>query len=539
MKKFALRDFLIAICSVFFLINSALIFLIFFPIQQKQKVPEIEYPELPRLYITLNGTTLDEINSNGKENRFPGNEITFLVDKEYYDFSNVEIKGRGNSTWIDGEKKPYQIKFDSKENLFGLGKAKSWVLLANHFDDAFLRNDLAFYVARLLEIEFTNNGRFVELYVDNEYIGLYYLTQKIGINRASVDIKDEDAVLMEMDNIYYDEYQKKYISKNGDVFVLKDSVSDDPEKQDLIASDFIRTYSDFENAVAEKNWQKIQELVDVESFAKFYIMQDFSLNWDAFTTSQFYYKDGANDKIHAGPAWDFDNSFGRWLETAFYRRDLEYNSNGISNQQSDTFFELAKIQEFRELVSEIVQQKLLPNSEKILSYVDEVAAKLDSAAKSDIEKWEKTDFYEGVQKTKETLQRRLDYYAIFYANEETDFNGYYLFKNLNLNFQILPLDGGGYKIIRMSDNRALTVDESYNEYGTVSFHSFKDSVWQKWYICRDNEGRYYLFSVATESVLAINEFGQLITKPLTRSENEQFEIAEIGTFPLDTIKQEN
>ena len=508
----------------------------FFPIQQKQKVPETEYPELPQLYISLNETSLDEINSGSKETRYPGNSLVFLVDGEYYDFSNVEIKGRGNSTWTNGEKKPYQIKFESKEDIFGLGKAKSWVLLANFFDDAFIRNDMAFYIARLLDMEFTNDGQFVELYVDQEYVGLYYLTQKVDLSRASVNIKNEDAILMEMDNIYYDEHKENYTSQNGDIFILKDSITDDPEKQDLLAKDFIKNYSAFEQAVSDKDWQKIQELVDIESFAKFYIMQDFSLNWDAFTTSQFFYKNGADDKIHAGPIWDFDNAFGRWLETAFYRRDLEYNSNGISDEQSDTFYDLVKIREFRELVSEIVCQDLLPNSEAIFNHLDYLSSEIKDVALRDNEKWERNDFDTGVQKMRETIEKRLDYYHIFYPNEELDFNGRYLFKNLNVEFEILPLADGGYKIIRTSDNKALTVNESYNEYGSISFHSYKDTVWQKWYICRDDEGKYYLFSVATESVLAINEFGKLVTKPLTRSENEQFEIAEIGTFPLDTLK---
>lgn len=538
MKKYTLRSFLIVVCSLFFLINSALIFLIFFPIQQKQEVPEIEYPELPQLYITLNETNLDEINSGNKEARYPGNSLTFLVDKEYYDFSNVEIKGRGNKTWSDADKKPYQIKFDSKENLFGFGKAKKWVLLANYFDEGYIRNDLAFYIANLLNMDYTNDGKFVELYIDNEYLGLYYLTQKIGINSASVDIKDKNAVLMELDNIYYAENEKHSVSLKGDVFVLKDSISDDKNIQKIAVEDFMNNYSAFEKAVESKDWKRIQEIVDIESFAKFYIIQDFSLNWDSFATSTYFYKDGFGDKIHAGPIWDLDNAFGRWLETMFYRRDLQYNGTN-AELQSDTFFKLMEIKEFRELISEIVNRELLPKRDLIFSRIDSISEQIASSALRDNEKWGRNNYFDEVLKIKNAVQRRFDYYSIFYANEERLPNGNYLFKNLNTEFKIESVEAGGYKIARTSDGRALTVDESYNEYGTVSFHSYKDSVWQRWYICRDNEGKYYLFSVATESVLMLDQDGVLRTRPLSRGENEQFEIAEIGTFPLDTFVPKN
>ncbi len=503
------------------------------------KTPPFEYPELPRLYIELNGTTLEEINSGSKDIRYKNNTATFLVDKEYYDFKNVEIKGRGNSTWWEGSKKPYQIKFESKENLFGLGKAKSWVLLANYFDEAYLRNDVAFHIARLIGADYANDGRFLELYIDNEYVGLYYLTQKINISSASVKIKDENAVLMELDNVYYEEDGEYYLTKNkGDAFVLKDSVSDDESVRQMAAKNFVSDFSALEEAIDRKDWGKIQELIDVESFAEYYILQDFSLNWDSFTTSTYFYKNGPHDKIHAGPAWDFDNAFGRWLETMFYRRNIEYK-NDEDKKQSLTFFELTKVSEFRRLLVRIVKERLLPYRDEILTYLSTNAERIRNSAIRDNEKLGRNNYDDEVEKMRKAIEKRFDYYSIYYANEDQLADGVYLFKNINTEFKIEKLEDDNYRIIRVSDNKVLSVDDDYEEYGTVSFHSWKDTIWQKWYICRDNDGKYYLFSVATESVLTLDENGTLRTKPLTRSESEQFEIAEIGTFPLDTYSPKN
>ena len=55
----------------------------------------------------------------------------------------MKIKLRGNST-LDADKKPFKIKFDSKQSLFGLEKSKDWVLLANYYDTSLLRNTLAY-----------------------------------------------------------------------------------------------------------------------------------------------------------------------------------------------------------------------------------------------------------------------------------------------------------------------------------------------------------------------------------------------------------
>lgn len=65
--------------------------------------------------------------------------------------AEIEIRGRGNSTW-GLPKKPYRIKFPEKYSPIGLNhaKAKSWVLLAHDMDKSLLRNHLAFELSRIL-----------------------------------------------------------------------------------------------------------------------------------------------------------------------------------------------------------------------------------------------------------------------------------------------------------------------------------------------------------------------------------------------------
>ena len=57
--------------------------------------------------------------------------------------TNATVRIRGNST-SSGPKKPYNIKFSSKTNLFGMGKGKKYCLIANLYDPTLIRNHAAF-----------------------------------------------------------------------------------------------------------------------------------------------------------------------------------------------------------------------------------------------------------------------------------------------------------------------------------------------------------------------------------------------------------
>ena len=84
---------------------------------------------LPVMMINLNNTSLTEIDENGTDVKYGGNEIELYNKGALSEFDNVEIRGRGNLSWIQ-PKKSYQIKLDKSVDLLGLGKAKKWVLLA-------------------------------------------------------------------------------------------------------------------------------------------------------------------------------------------------------------------------------------------------------------------------------------------------------------------------------------------------------------------------------------------------------------------------
>lgn len=123
---------------------------------------------------------------------------------------DVNIKGRGNSTW-GMPKKPYRLKFDKKQSLLGEPKDKSWVLLANYMDNACgIRNATAYAIGRLSCLEFTPTTHFVDVFLNDRYNGTYQLCEHMKISEDRVNVTDEGYLLeadqldrLDPDDVYF------------------------------------------------------------------------------------------------------------------------------------------------------------------------------------------------------------------------------------------------------------------------------------------------------------------------------------------------
>ena len=387
-----------------------------------------QFPDrgVPRMNISLNGVTLDEIKAGSKDTKYEGNDVTvYEGDKATLEAGGVRVKGRGNGTWMQ-EKKPYQIKFDKKVDLFGMGKAKKWVLLANATDASNLRTLSAFYLEKIIGMEYESDGKFVELYVDGDYIGLYYLTHSIEVGKTSVDLRDSMGVLVELDNIYGSE-EKHYLTRNGEMLVVKDIVVEDNEEKAMKM--FLNSFNELEEAIEKKDYGAISQVADIESFAKYYLLSEFSVNPDAYWTSFFFYKDGLNDKIHAGPGWDFDLAFanrrwGNWMGESFYspsrtmiRKDELlpkefYEKIGAewgyeaSIRLSQIMYNMMELPEFREVVSMLYQEKMSNRIGELICYLEDTANEVQESALIDNEKWNKGDYWGEINQMIEWIKQR-------------------------------------------------------------------------------------------------------------------------------------
>lgn len=285
---------------------------------RKQEKICVMCSDLPSLRIALKGVNIWEIQKGSTDVKYPGNEVVFSVPgREEYSFfaPDVEVKGRGNYTWCLS-KRPYQIKFSESTDICGMGAAKKWVLLANYDDDSLMKNKLAFEMARDLGLLSTPNAMWVDLFIDGMYQGNYLLSEKVEIGENRCDLSDPQGILVELDNMYYEDEKTVYTSEDGNHYVLKDSVADDEGEDDSIAEssmiEFGMLMDQVERELKKENpdWKILESALDMDSFVEAFFVQEMSKDWDSMKSSLYLYRDGPSDKIHMGPAWDFGFAFG-------------------------------------------------------------------------------------------------------------------------------------------------------------------------------------------------------------------------------------
>ena len=369
---------------------------------------------LPKVELLLNDTTLEEIYLSGRDEKYEGNEIILKDGDNSVFLTGVQIKGRGNTTW-DEPKKPFRIKFANRVDLLGLGFARKWVLLANNLDDTLMRNDIAFYVNRALGGNYAMDGRFVNLFIDGKNLGVYYLTKSISDNRDVVQLRDSMGVLIELDNIHRDG-ELVYETKEGNYLILKDVVSDDAAVDAL--NEFGKIFEKIEYYAKEGNYEDLKSVADLESFAKYFLITEFTNNPDGFTASWWFYKDGAGDVIHAGPAWDFDFALGntRWgdvVTSDFHdpakpltNREGAEDAKEQSVEVAKIIYHMLEIPEFRAMVEKIYRERLMGKGEEVVLRIKENAELLREVAISDAEKWGKWDFDTEVERLMWWVEKR-------------------------------------------------------------------------------------------------------------------------------------
>lgn len=227
---------------------------------------------------------------------------------------SLQVKGRGNSSWRF-PKKPMRLKFNKKTSLFGLAKAKSYVLLADYIDPSMMHNAAAHWLAREIEAPYACHTVPCHVYVNGRYAGAYTLTEKIGIGSASVDIDETKGVLLEISTEYDEPY--KFRSPIYDLPVMFkdpdfDELHEDSPWLGLPLEHMERWKADFSKAEDLGRKKRGGEAYDLESLAKYFLVCNIAANNEiGFPKSVYLSKThlGTGPKYTFGPLWDFDYAF--------------------------------------------------------------------------------------------------------------------------------------------------------------------------------------------------------------------------------------
>ena len=302
-----------------------------------------------------------------------------------YEASNIDIKGRGNSTFLY-PKKPYAIKLSKKAEILGMKEHKSWVLLANWMDRTLIRNDVAFQIAKQTGLDWTPNGKFVEVIMNGTHIGNYYLCEQIKVDENRLNITKMKATdlagdaitggyLMELDT-YYDEVNKFKPTISNLPYMFKEP---DEEVLQPAQLEYFQNYiNEMEEKLYADDWlsnREYADYMDLASFVDWWFVYELSMNSEPSQPKSSYMHKDRLGKLKAGPVWDFDWATFRPSQASSYQID---NAIYYGRLFSDpTFVALVK--------ERWTQQK--SGFDGIEAYIRSVAAKVKASNEIDKAMW--------------------------------------------------------------------------------------------------------------------------------------------------------
>lgn len=384
-----------------------------------------------------------------------------LIDKEGNKSSSGKIEKfhcRGNMTFDAADKKSYAIKLKDKTGILNLGIEKDWLLLANAFDETLSKNGIAAEVGNVMGMDYVPKMEYVDLYIDGEYQGNYQLSEKVEIGEDRLNIRNlEDEMdalnpdvdfaslesvempvedipvvkwvdglkvpensksgyLLELDMTYrYYEEKSGFISSRKQAVAIKSPRCVSFEQAHYLA----RKYQDMEDALCsvdgynEQTGMYYYDYLDMDSFARKYLMEEISKNLDASVTSFYMYIPENTSKFYAGPLWDYDRTFG----TDFLRDGIDlkdpctlYASENVYYEEADypLLYLICQQEEFQDLYKDIYFREIRDDVVMIQkSFVDEHAERIEDSAMMDAIRWNTLVSTSDVEANRVEFQNRI------------------------------------------------------------------------------------------------------------------------------------
>lgn len=341
---------------------------------------EYPYAGIPRIVIeTENHQAIKD-----RETEVPAKLQIWGANAPESDVMDLTIRGRGNTSW-GMPKKSYKIEFTQKQELLGMPQDKDWALIGNYADKTLMKKYLMYHLSARLGAYYAPRCEFAELYINNEYLGVYLLTEtiKIGKNRVNIPNNDNSYIVeiaqnnRDKDLIFYSHVINS--DSIGKPFRVHDPK--DPSKETL--STLINHIENFENylkTVQSDKENNVSQWMDISECIIHYWIQDFSKNPDAAGYSSLYFTWEKDGFIRMGPVWDFDLAFGSHSNEAINQTDKWYIKIGYWHSYifKDSIANHSRIEYWLE------NEMQFANTETV---VDSIHNLLKDAAKNNFKKW--------------------------------------------------------------------------------------------------------------------------------------------------------
>lgn len=391
-----------------------------FNMNRHYNVTFLQSGKIPAVYIDTVSGSMEHIHEvKGNEEAGTIRVYTSEGDLDYS--GNLEsMKGRGNATWLR-EKKPYSLTLYTQGDLLDMGQGENWILLANVYDDSNLRNMLAFDLAEAAGLPYSPSIRWTDLYLNGEYHGLYMLCERNEVHPQRVNIPRKGSFLVSMELQYRLEEQGYpcVLTESGTAFRVHYADMDEATLQQMLQSAENAILA--EDGVDPRTGKHWQELIDLDSWAKKYLLEEVLGNYDAGSVSQYLYFDGSDPsgKIYAGPAWDYDNILGNQSWQILNPQALLAGRPHISgNSDSPWYYALYQKEEFRQQVKEQYRRVFRPLLTELLEGgIADYAQTTLMASIPNRWRWNMEDQTAGVERIQTYLAERVAFLDSLWIDE--------------------------------------------------------------------------------------------------------------------------
>ncbi len=274
----------------------------------------------PAVYEVMNSSESKDIICDGnlhicvsqkdsKQNNWFREYISTSDDHE--SGTSAHLQGRGTSSWNVNAKRSYSVRLDKSMNILGMGSNKNWNLVGNAFDTTLLRNIVFNEISQKAGIANQPQMRNVNLYVDGVYQGVYTLTTKITADRKRIPLKKGD-YFYKMDPPTQEQpilYTSKTWFEDGLTYPVADLLYPEQADQAQLTEAAV-ILQNFINTVEDPEIGNLSDVADIRALAKYYWIEEASMNFDAWQRSTYMYYKKNDGRIHMGPVWDMDLSLG-------------------------------------------------------------------------------------------------------------------------------------------------------------------------------------------------------------------------------------
>jgi CotH kinase protein/Lamin Tail Domain/Secretion system C-terminal sorting domain len=257
----------------------------------------------------------------------------YLTDESNSSFLNyngrIGIEVRGNTSATNPQK-PYGFETRLADNstsnnvsILGMPSENDWILLATFQDKSLIRDYLAYDLARSIGM-YASRGKYVEVLLNGEYIGVYILEEKLKRDKNRVDITE---LLISEETS--PEITGGYLLQEDDGGVITNPhpnntannllTIEEPEIGTTSMINYLQNFFNNLDSVTEQpNLANLENgypsLIDTYSFYNYFMINEYFNNTDAYSRSTFYHKD-RNGKLVFGPVWDFNLAAGNSKQT--------------------------------------------------------------------------------------------------------------------------------------------------------------------------------------------------------------------------------